>query len=144
MSVISPEPDPLSCTILSPVNTSPLTVSSSNTIWSTVVPSTWIPPFTTETFAVTPPPFVPVFVKVKSSPISKPEPPSSINTSSILPDPTLSTWMIAPWPPPVRVIASPELNNPPSFVIVTISGIPVISAFINVSDSSVSVPLISS
>ena len=41
-------------------------------------------------------------------------------------------------------MASLEDNKPPSFVMVTISGMPVISAFINVSDSSVSVPLISS
>ena len=52
--------------------------------------------------------------------------------------------MIAPWPPPVKVIASLEDNKPPSFVIVTISGIPVTVALINVSEASVSVPLISS
>ena len=35
-------------------------------------------------------------------------------------------------------------NKPPSFVIVTISGIPVTVALIKLSDSSVDVPLISS
>ena len=75
ISVISPEPEPASCTILLPVYTSPLTVSSSNTMWSVdvapLVPfSGVIPPLTTDTFAVTPPPLVPVVVKVKSSPIA--------------------------------------------------------------------------
>jgi len=52
--------------------------------------------------------------------------------------------MIADWPAPVKVIASSGLNKPPSFVIETILGIPVTVAFINVSDSSLAVPLISS
>ena len=40
-------------------------------------------------------------------------------------------------------MASAEFNKPPSFVMVTISGIPVTVAFMNKSDVSVSVPLIS-
>ena len=55
MSVISSLPEPASCTILSPVYGSPLTVSSSKTIWlvelASVPSSKVIPPFTTETFA---------------------------------------------------------------------------------------------
>ena len=42
-------------------------------MWSSVVDvesSGVIPPLTKDTFAVTPPPFVPVVVNVKSSPIS--------------------------------------------------------------------------
>ena len=52
--------------------------------------------------------------------------------------------MIALVPPAFIVIASFGDNNPPSFVIETISGIPVTVAFIKVSESSVAVPLISS
>ena len=56
----------------------------------------------------------------------------------------MSTWIIADWPAPVSVIASSGDNNPPSFVILTILGIPVTVDFINVSEVSVDVPLTSS
>ena len=66
-------PVPLSCTNLFPVYASPLTVSSSNTIWSSIVDvdsSCVNPPFTNEIFAVAPPPFVFALLKTKLSPIS--------------------------------------------------------------------------
>ena len=80
MSVISPEPVPVSCTNLFPVYGSPLTVSSSKTKWSSTVDSDSScvkPPFTTETFAWAEPPPVSVLLNTISSPISYPEPPSS-------------------------------------------------------------------
>ena len=68
-------PVPLSCTNLFPVYESPLTVSSSKTIWSSVsdvskLPSCVNPPFTTEIFACASPPFVFALLNTKSSPIS--------------------------------------------------------------------------
>jgi len=70
---MSPEPVPLSCTILFPVYGSPLVVSSSNIIWSSVVDVEVYcvrPPLKTDTFDLADPPPVPVFVKLMSSPIS--------------------------------------------------------------------------
>jgi len=47
-------------------------------------------------------------------------------------------------PPPVTTIESFSLYKLPSFVIVVVAGIPVTVAFMNISDSSDSVPLITS
>ena len=104
---MSPDPVLLSWTILSPVYESPLTVSSSKTIWSSVLDvlsSCVKPPFTTETFAVAEPPPVPVFVNSISSPITYPEPPSSITNCVISPLPISPTCIIDPEPPPVTTI----------------------------------------
>ena len=62
-------------------------------------------------------------------------------TNSVIPlRPTASTWIIAPWPPPVTVTVSSTLYKLPSFEIVTAVGIPVIVALIKASSSSVAVP----
>ena len=72
----------------------PLTVSSSNIIWSSVVDvesSGVNPPFTSETFATAPPPSVFALLNTKSSPISKLLPASSIIKSVIPPLPIALT-----------------------------------------------------
>ena len=60
------------------------------------------------------------------------------------PPPISSILIEAPDPPPVTPSASPVVYRAPSFVIDITFGIPVTVALINTSDSSVSVPLITS
>ena len=106
--------------------------------------SATIPPFTNETFAWAEPPPVSVFVNTMSSPISYPDPALSTKNSVIEPRPISSILILAPEPPPVIPKDSPVVYKAPSFVIDITFGIPVVVAFIKISDSSVSVPLITS
>jgi len=126
----------LSCTTLSPWYGSVAVVSVSKTNWPP--PSSNVtPPFTTETFADALPK-----LKLTTSPISYPVPPSSITTSCIEPDPTGPIFNDEPVPPAVRAISSPSLYKAPSFVITLLSIMPVIVTDTVTSESVLSTPVI--
>ena len=99
--------------------------------------SNFKPPLTTAIFAVALP-----ILKLITSPIAYPDPPPSINISSIEPDPISPTCIIASVPPVVKAILSDVLYKVPSFVIILEFIIPVIVQVIKLSSFALFVPVI--
>ena len=103
ISVTSLLPVPISCINLFPWYESNCVVVSSNIIWSSVVlvlSSGVNAPLTTEIKPAAPPPLVLVLLKIKLSPMSYPDPDTSIKTSVILPEEIVLVWIIDDSPPP--------------------------------------------